>query len=107
MKIVICPPMVELSRVVSEVNIPVFSQNVDPYKPGPNTGFITPSSVKATGAYGSLINHSEHKQIMSDISTCIGMCEALDLKTCVCVDTLTLAKKIASLSPDFIALEPP
>ncbi len=105
--IAVCPPMVELSRVASEIDIPVFSQNVDPRKPGSGTGFTTPSLVKATGAYGSLINHSEHKQPVSDVGTCVSMCKELGLVTCVCADTTEVATELASFSPDFIAVEPP
>ena len=91
----VCPPMVELSRVADAVDIPVFSQNVDPRKPGSGTGFTTPSLVKATGAFGSLINHSEHKQSAEDVGTC------------VCADTTEIAADLARFSPAFIAVEPP
>ncbi len=103
----VCPPMVELSLVADAVDIPVFSQNVDPRKPGSGTGFTTPSLVKATGAFGSLINHSEHKQSAEDVGTCVGMCHELDLCTCVCADTTEIAADLARFSPAFIAVEPP
>ncbi len=105
--IAVCPPMVELSRVTEAVDIPVFSQNVDPRKPGSGTGFTTPALVKATGAFGSLINHSEHKQPASDVGTCVDMCHDLGLCTCVCADTVGIAAELAASSPDFIAVEPP
>ena len=105
--IAVCPPMVELSRVTEAVDIPVFSQNVDPRKPGSGTGFTTPALVKATGAFGSLINHSEHKQPAADVGTCVDMCRDLGLCTCVCADTVGIAAELAAFSPDFIAVEPP
>jgi len=103
----ICPPMVELSYVADSVEIPVLSQNVDPRKPGSGTGYTTPSLVKATGASGTLINHSEHKQPAEDVGTCVQMCKDLELVTCVCADTVDVAKELAAFSPDFIAVEPP
>lgn len=105
--IAVCPPMIELSRVIDAVGLPVFSQNVDPRKPGSGTGFTTPSSVKAAGAYGSLINHSEHKQPDEDVGSCVDMCKELGLVTCVCADTTDIAARLAAFSPDFIAVEPP
>ncbi len=105
--IAVCPPMVELGRVAADAGLPVFSQNVDPRKPGSGTGFTTPSLVKATGAVGTLINHSEHKQPAADVGTCISMCKDLGLITCVCADTTKVAAELAAFSPDFIAVEPP
>ena len=105
--IAVCPPMVELGRVAADAGLPVFSQNVDPRKPGSGTGFTTPSLVKATGAVGTLINHSEHKQPVNDVGTCVSMCKELGLITCVCADTTEVAAELAAFSPDFIAVEPP
>lgn len=105
--LMVCPPMVELSYVADQVSIPVFSQNVDPRKPGSGTGYTTPSLVKATGAAGTLINHSEHKQPVEDVGACVQMCKELELVTCVCADTVDIAKDLARFSPDYIAVEPP
>jgi len=105
--LMVCPPMVELSYVADQVSIPVFSQNVDPRKPGSGTGYTTPSLVKATGAAGTLINHSEHKQPAEDVGACVQMCKDLELVTCVCADTVDIAKDLARFSPDYIAVEPP
>ncbi len=105
--IIVCPPMVELSYVADSVEIPVFSQNVDPRKPGSGTGFTTPSLVRSAGATGTLINHSEHKQPAEDVGTCVQMCKDLELITCVCADTVDVAKDLARFSPYYIAVEPP
>ena len=105
--IAVCPPMVELGRVADRVSLPVFSQNVDPRKPGSGTGYTTPTAVKAAGAYGTLINHSEHKQPAADVGTCVSMCRDLDLYTCVCADTVDVAKELAAFKPRMIAVEPP
>jgi len=105
--LVVCPPMVELSYVADQVEIPVYSQNVDPRKPGSGTGFTTPSLVKSAGASGTLINHSEHKQPASDVGSCVQLCKDLNLVTCVCADTVDIAKDLAQFSPDYIAVEPP
>lgn len=105
--ICICPPMVELSRVANEIEIPVLSQHVDPFDPGSHTGWTTPSLVRSAGAVGSLINHSEHQMNDEDISRATSLCRENDLITIVCADTAMTAKRLAPLSPDFIAVEPP
>lgn len=105
--IAICPPMPSLEFVAQYVDLPVFSQNVDPRKPGSGTGYVTPSCVAACGAFGTLINHSEHKQDRNDVGTCVEMCKELELCTCVCADTVEIAADLATFAPDFIAVEPP
>jgi triosephosphate isomerase len=103
----VCPPIVELSLVASSVSIPVLSQHVDPIDAGAQTGWITPSSVKSTGAAGTLLNHSERKMIFSDIAKAISMCKKNGLQTVACADTADAAGAIAFFKPDFIAVEPP
>jgi triosephosphate isomerase len=105
--LVVCPPMTELSYVADQVEIPVYSQNVDPRKPGSGTGFVTPSLVRSAGANGTLINHSEHKQPADAVGSCVSLCKDLGLVTCVCADTVAIAKDLAIFSPDYIAVEPP
>ena len=105
--IAVCPPLVELSRVASSVNIPVLAQHTDPIRPGSRTGWTTPEAAKATGAAGTLLNHSEHKMMMSEISIAVNLCRFVDLQTVVCADSVETAEACALLKPDFIAIEPP
>lgn len=105
--IAVCPPLVELSTVASSVNIPVLAQHTDPVKPGSHTGWTTPEAVKAAGASGALLNHSEHKMMLSDISTSVRLCRSATLQTVVCADSAETAGACAFLKPDFIAVEPP
>lgn len=105
--IIACPPMVELSRVVSTVKIPVMAQHVDPKSPGSATGWVTPEMVKATGAVGTLVNHSEHRLPSQDIAHVVAACKRIALRTCVCADTAAATGKLAELRPDLVAVEPP
>lgn len=105
--IAVCPPLIHLSGISKLVEIPVFSQNVDPLKPGSGTGFVTPSMLHSTDAVGTLINHSEHKQPMESVGVCVSMCRDLGLATCVCADTIDAARDLAAFRPDMIAVEPP
>ena len=106
-KIAVCPPASELGCVARGVRIPVFSQNADPYPPGPSTGWMTAQMIKASGAAGTLINHAEHRQPMDAIAETLRSCKECGLTTLVCADTAGSAAAIAELCPDMIAVEPP
>ena len=103
----VCPPVAELGAVARSVSIPVLSQNVDPYKPGSATGWMTPSMVKACGCAGTLINHSEHRSDDQRIGECVRMCDDLGLITMVCAESVEKARSVAVFAPRFIAVEPP
>jgi triosephosphate isomerase len=107
LKIGICPPMVDLGYVARNVDIPVFAQNIDPRAPGSATGWVTPAMVKACGAAGTLINHTEHKIRLNEISECTDLAKASDLITLICSDNDRVAAQVAQFRPDFIAVEPP
>ena len=105
--IAVCPPVAELGAVARSVSIPVLSQNVDPYKPGSATGWMTPSMVASCGCIGTLINHSEHRSDDERIGECIRMCDDLGLVTMVCAESVEKARSVAKFTPKFIAVEPP
>jgi triosephosphate isomerase len=105
--IAVCPPSTELGYVARNVSIPVLSQNSDPHAPGSSTGWTTPSMVKASGAVGTLINHSEHRTSVKIIAETVELCRGCGLTTIVCADTAKLAAEIAACRPDMIAVEPP
>lgn len=105
--IAICPPLVELSRIASQVEIPVFGQHIDAKVTGPHTGWVTPGAVRAAGAMGTLLNHSEHRLMMYDVSAIARSCHDAGLETIICADGPDTAKIVASFGPNFIAVEPP
>ena len=105
--IAVCPPIAELGSVARSVDIPVFSQNVDPRTPGSATGWVTPSMIKGAEACGSLINHSEHRFDNEIIEQCVKMCYEYDLIPLVCAESVEKAKAVAAFAPRFIAVEPP
>jgi len=105
--IVVAPPMIDLARVAAEVKIPVFAQHVDPYKPGSHTGSIIAEDVKAAGAVGSLVNHSEHRLRLADIGMVLERLRENGLISLLCTDTVETTKAGAALSPDMLAIEPP
>jgi triosephosphate isomerase len=105
--LVVCPPMVELSRIAKEVSIPVCAQNVDIWDGSVRTGSTTLSEIKAAGAQGLLINHSECRRKLADIEFLIRGAKELGLTTIVCSNNVETSKASAVMGPDFVAMEPP
>lgn len=97
----------DITRCSRETSTPVYAQHVDPIKPGSSTGWTLPEAVKAAGAVGTLINHSEHRLILADIDTCINRAKELELESLVCTNNVATSKAVATFSPSMIAVEPP
>jgi len=97
----------DIPQCVEAVDIPVYAQHIDPIRPGSNTGWTLPEAVKAAGAVGTLINHSEHRLILADIDTCITRATSLGLDTLVCTNNVATSKAVSTFSPSMIAVEPP
>lgn len=97
---------VDLFRLAS-LNFPVWAQHLDDIEFGQNTGQILPEAVLATGAMGTVLNHSENKLPLEVIGETISRCQSLGLKTLVCTDSIEEGEEIAQLKPNFLAYEPP
>ena len=97
----------DITLCAKQVNIPVFAEHIDPITPGSHTGWTLPEAVKSAGAIGTLINHSEHRLILSDIDVCITRAKELELDHIVCSNNIATSKAIATFSPNFVAVEPP
>ena len=97
----------DVYMVSSEVNIPVFSQHIDPISFGSNTGWILPQAVKEAGAKGTLLNHSEHRMDTEDIAKTIKVAHATGLTTVACSSNIPVTRTIASFEPLYVAIEPP
>lgn len=97
----------DISLCSQKVSIPVFAEHIDPINPGSHTGWTLPEAVKAAGAVGTLINHSEHRLILSDIDLCITRAKEMDLDHIVCSNNVATSRAIAAFSPNFVAVEPP
>jgi len=105
--IVVVPQFVDLTKVAETVEIPVFAQHIDPIKPGSCTGYILVDSVKAAGAVGTLINHSEKQLKLSDIDCIIDLAHEHGLTSCVCANNPSVSAAVATMKPDIISIEPP
>ncbi|NIT04366.1 triose-phosphate isomerase [Candidatus Saccharibacteria bacterium] len=101
------PPAFELPRVVESVKNPVWAQHLDPAGEGQFTGYLAPSSARKSGAFGTFLNHSEHKTQKEEIKKTTTLCRELGLKVLVFANSPTRVEEFTGLNPDFIAYEPP
>lgn len=106
-EIAVCPQHLDLDLVVSRVKIPVLAQHVDPNPPGPYTGSVPVEALKLKGVKGSLINHSEKRIHLADISNCISRLRMNGLQSLLCTGDQFVSMAGAALNPDIIAVEPP
>jgi triosephosphate isomerase (TIM) len=106
--IIVVPQFSDIRPVSENVDITVFSQHLDPVEPGAFTGHILAEAVKSAGAEGTLLNHSERRIRMSEITKCVQRCIDSGLYSLVCSDTVQASAGIAAeAKPDMIAIEPP
>lgn len=105
--VAVAPQNLDLYRVASQVDIPVLAQHVDSIAPGAHTGWLLAETVKATGAVGSLINHSEHQIQSEEIEQVVRRLRELELTSVVCAKDPEVCKKVAAFKPDMVAVEPP
>lgn len=97
----------DIYEIAKQTKLKVYSQHVDYFKSGRNTGFIIPEAVKKDKAVGSFLNHSEHKLSFKILKKTVLRCRKVGLKTMVFAKDLKEALKIKKLKPDYIIIEPP
>jgi len=87
--------------------LPVYCQHVDWQKPGRGTGFVLPEAVKADGAVGVFLNHSEHKLKWGGLKRTVRRCREVGLKVLIFASGLKEARRVRKLRPDYLVVEPP
>ena len=106
-KIIPVVQALDIERICNSVKIPVFAQHIDAVNYGANTGKILPVAIKAAGAKGSLLNHSENTIMAKEILTGIDILKKLDMTSVVCTKSPSESSMVAKFGPDYIAVEPP
>ena len=108
-EIILAVQPVDMLAISKAVNIPIYTQHIDPVEPGAFTGHITSQSIKLAGASGSLLNHSERPMGLGKIEKCMDLLRTAGLKSIICVTDIGMCRDVLSLNskPDFIAYEPP
>lgn len=103
----VCPQPMDLHPLARHFEIPVYAQHVDGVAPGAATGHVTAEALKAAGAAGSLINHSERRLTLAEIEASVRACERNGLRSVVCTNNIMTSAAAAALGPNFVAIEPP
>ena len=106
-EIVLAPPTPMIGAVASAVNNRVFSQKAELAKVGQSTGAVIPESIKAAGAVGSILNHSEARVAPSELNLLLPRLKSVGLEVCLCAQTPREVRKLAALSTEYLAVEPP
>ncbi len=106
-EMVVVPQTADLRLISENVSIPVYAQHVDGVGFGGFTGSITAASIKAAGASGTLINHSERRLKLAEIEASLSASRAEGLSTIVCTNNIATTRAAAALKPDYVAVEPP
>ncbi len=97
----------DIFEISKATKLRVFSQHVDYFTPGRNTGYVIPEAIKKDRAAGTFLNHSEHKLSYETLKKTIARCRKIKLKTLVFANNLKEAERVQKLKPDYIAIEPP
>ena len=74
---------------------------------GRGYGSVLPEAVKAAGAVGVILNHSEKRISLAELNKTIKRADEVGLATMVCADTIEEAAAIANLAPNIIVAEEP
>lgn len=106
-KIIIGAQPTDITLIAKAVKNPVYAQHVDYQDTGRNTGYILPEAVKAAGAKGVFLNHSEHRLNMDTIKKTVKRCKKLNLKIGIFAKNLNQALELKKLKPDYLMIEPP
>jgi triosephosphate isomerase len=102
------PQYVDIPAVARATkNLLVFSQHMDPVEVGRGAGMVLPEAIKAAGAVGTMLNHSERRMTLAEISGAIRRADEVGLATMVCTDSPEEAAAIAQLGPNIVLAEPP
>ncbi len=106
--IAIAPPIPALALIASKVDIiMVIAQHADDVNQGSTTGYVTTEMLRSFNISGSIVNHSEHRLSLNTIKSIVERLRNLNMLSIVCANTPDEVKEIASLNPDYIAIEPP
>lgn len=106
-RIIFTPQYVDIPIIASETELLVFAQHMDSIPVGRGVGSVLPEAVKAAGAVGVLLNHSEKPLSLAEIERTIKRADEVGLATMVCADTLENVVAIARLAPNILLAETP
>lgn len=104
-------PVVEAfdaEEVLAGTTLEVWVQHVDPIAYGAHTGWTLPAEAARLGVAGVFLNHSEHKfGDFEALAQANQIAKDAGLKTLIFAGDMEELKKVVTLSPTFVAYEPP
>ena len=100
-------PYTEIRRISENTDrLIILAPYMDILYPGRGIADVLPEALKAAGAKGVVLNHSERPMSLTTIRKTIDRANELDLLSFVCADTISEAQAIAHLHPDIMNPEP-
>ncbi len=104
---IVSPPVPMISLVASRVKIKVYSQTVGSQAGDKTTGALLPEAVRAAGATGTILNHSESRMPLGELRGLVPRLADVRMEVCLCSQTTKEAVLLSSLAPKYLAIEPP
>jgi triosephosphate isomerase (TIM) len=104
---IVAPPTPMLALVASKTKVRVYSQSVGSKSGDKTTGEILPEAVKAAGARGTILNHSESRRKPEELGKLVPRLVGMGMEVCLCAQTAEEAAELAGLEPLYLAIEPP
>jgi Triosephosphate isomerase len=105
--IAVAPNHLELALVAQSVEIPVYAQGADVETPGAYTSHVAVDNIKAAGASGVILNHSEAPLRLNDLAKLVTRAKAVGLDVVTCAPDPRTSLAAAALGPHAVAVEPP
>lgn len=106
-ELVLAPPHPMVGLVAARTRLQVFSQAVSESPSGATTGAVVPEAIKASGAAGTLLNHSEARLEKTRIERLLPRLRKVGLKVCLCANGEAEAEELARFGSEYLAVEPP
>jgi triosephosphate isomerase len=105
--VALAPSTPDIGWLSHELSLPIVAQHVDARPAGAFTGRTVVESLRAAGASGSLVNHSEYPLSLPSIRSTLERLRTAGLAAVLCAGNLSAVRRLARLRPPFLAIEPP
>jgi triosephosphate isomerase len=102
---IIAPPAPMLALVAANTTALVYSQDVGTEAGEKTTGAVVPEAVRAAGAKGTILNHSESRKPAAVLRRLFPRLAGMEV--CLCARTSAEAARLSELQPTYVAVEPP
>jgi triosephosphate isomerase (TIM) len=101
------PPTPMISLVAARTKVQVYSQSVGNAVGDKTTGAVLPEAVRAAGAAGTILNHSESRRTPAELKRLVPRLVSLRMGVCLCAQTSEEAAELSLFGTKYLAIEPP